>query len=257
VLVGTTDLEHDMAEPAECTEAEVDYFFDLIGHVFPAISVDREQIVHRYAGVRPLPGHGDVAAGFVSRDYRIERATLGDATVLSLVGGKWTTFRAVAENLTDRILGELGRDRRRTTRGLPIGGAVGFPRTEPRREAWVREYLPELDTDRATRLLHRYGTSATAVAAAAAADPDDAPLVSVPRFTTGELRHLARTESVVHLEDLLLRRTSIAFRGEATPEAVDEVADAVAETLGWDATTRRDEIQRALAAVDAAVPVLS
>ena len=257
VLVGTTDLEHDMAEPAVCTEEEVDYFFDLIGHVFPAIAVDREQIVYRYSGVRPLPGHGDVAAGFVSRDYRIESAPLaaGSRTpVLSLVGGKWTTFRAVAANLTDRVLENLGRPRRGTTKGLPIGGAVGFPRTEPARSQWTHEHLGDLDTERGTRLLHRYGTHAVAVAAAIRADVDDRPLASLPRYSTGELRHLAASEAVVHLEDILLRRTSIAFRGEATEAVAEEIADAVAEVLGWDAATRRAEIDRALAATRAADP---
>src|SRR6478752_3833711 len=61
VLVGTTDLEHDMGDPIVCTEAEVDYFIDLIGQVLPAVPVDRAQIVYRFAGVRPLPGHGDLA----------------------------------------------------------------------------------------------------------------------------------------------------------------------------------------------------
>ena len=72
VMVGTTDLEHDMREPAVCTEEEVDYFFELVAHVFPAIPVDRSQIVYRFSGVRPLPRHDDTQPGFVSRDYRIE-----------------------------------------------------------------------------------------------------------------------------------------------------------------------------------------
>ena len=73
VLVGTTDVDADMAEDAVCTEAEIDYFFDLIGHVFPDITVDREQIVYTFSGVRPLPRHDATQPGFVSRDYRIER----------------------------------------------------------------------------------------------------------------------------------------------------------------------------------------
>lgn len=59
VLVGTTDLEHDMADPIVCTEEEVDYFFSLISHVLPDITVDRSKIVYRFSGVRPLPGHGE------------------------------------------------------------------------------------------------------------------------------------------------------------------------------------------------------
>ena len=242
VLVGTTDLEHDMSEPAVCTEEEVDYFLDLIGHVFPSIPVDRSQIVFRYSGVRPLPGHGDMAAGFVSRDYRIEEATLPGSDgvpVLSLVGGKWTTFRAVAARLADELMSRIGRTRVRSTKGLPIGGAVGFPRTDAERDAWVHHHLSDFGAERGTRLLHRYGTHALAVAASLRQDAQDAPLSSLPRFSSGEFRHIARTESIVHLEDILLRRTNIAFRGEATPEVVEEVADAVAAGDAAHALTAR------------------
>lgn len=259
VLVGTTDLEHDMADPLVCTDAEVDYFFGLARHVFPDIAVDPAQIVYRFAGVRPLPGHGDLAPGFVSRDYRIEseRLATGGAEapeVLSLVGGKWTTFRASAEHLADRTLAALARPRRRTTKGVPIGGGRGYPVTERARQKWLDAFGTVVGRDRAARLLDRYGTVAEDVIAAISADPADAPIVSAPHYSTGELRHLARTESVVHLDDLLLRRTSLAFTGDATPEAAAEIAGAVAETLGWDAATRHAEIDRALALVHAAAP---
>ncbi len=254
VLVGTTDLEHDMAEPIVCTEEEVDYFFDLIGHVFPGIRVDRTQIVHRFAGVRPLPGHGDLAPGFVSRDYRIEAERLGGstgATVLSLVGGKWTTFRASAAHLTDRVLDLLAVPRRRSTKGLPIGGGAGYPQSERARRQWVAPYAATIGSARASVLLDRYGTVAAEVIAAL---DDDAPLGTLPAYSTGELRHLARTEHVVHLDDVLQRRTSIGFTGAATVETATEIADVIGPVLGWDAATRAAEVERALAHLHAAAP---
>ncbi|MFT4052732.1 MAG: glycerol-3-phosphate dehydrogenase/oxidase [Microbacterium sp.] len=249
VLVGTTDLEHDMREPIVCTEAEVDYFFDLIGHVFPSIAVDRSRIVYRFAGVRPLPGHGGTAPGFVSRDYRIEERELPGAIsahVLSLVGGKWTTFRASAEHVTDRVLEKLARPRTRSTRGLPIGGGAGYPTSERARRQWLAPYEGDVGLRRAGQLLERYGTHAASVIdAIRAAGDGDAPLRTLPDYSTAELRHLARTEQVVHLDDLLLRRTSIAFVGDATPEAVAEVAQVIAGVMGWDAPAMADEITRA------------
>ncbi len=263
VLVGTTDLEHDMADPIVCTDEEVDYFFDLIGHVFPKIAVDRSQIVYRFSGVRPLPGHGDLAPGFVSRDYRIEEARLpiaggaGDAprtgpTVLSLVGGKWTTFRASAAHLADRVLETLSVPRRSSTKGVAIGGGAGFPQSERARHQWVAPYEPTVGRARASVLLDRYGTVAADVIAHLG--DDDRPLDTLPDYSTGELRHLARTEQVVHLDDMLQRRTSIAFTGRATPEAVEEIAAAIAPVLGWDADTRAAEVTRALRLVRAAEP---
>ncbi|WP_347978384.1 glycerol-3-phosphate dehydrogenase/oxidase [Microbacterium sp. ProA8] len=271
VLVGTTDLEHDMAEPIVCTEAEVDYFIELIGQVLPAIPVERAQIVYRFAGVRPLPGHGEVSPGFVSRDYRVESAPLGDddapapgtvshrtsATVLSLVGGKWTTFRSSAEHLADRVLALLAMPRRRSTRGMPIGGGRGYPTTERARQQWIAAHAVDLPAARVATLLDRYGTVAEAVVDAVAADPDDASLRFLPDYSSGELRHLAATEDVVHLADILLRRTSIAFIGAATEEALAEVADAIAPVLGWDADRAAIEVVRALDHVHAADPTWS
>ncbi|WP_194409180.1 glycerol-3-phosphate dehydrogenase/oxidase [Microbacterium cremeum] len=256
VLVGTTDLEHDMRDPILCTEDEVDYFVDLVSQVLPSIPVDRSQIVHRFAGVRPLPGHGDLAPGFVSRDYRIESEPLtgGDAEVLSLVGGKWTTFRASAEHLADRALASLSQPRRRSTKGVPIGGGRGFPTTERARQQWVAAHSADLPPARVAALLDRYGTVAASVVDAIAADDADAPLDHAPAYSSGELRHLAATEDVVHLDDVLMRRTSIAFTGGATTDAATEVAEAIAPVLGWDAARVSAEVERGLAAVHAADP---
>jgi glycerol-3-phosphate dehydrogenase len=260
VLVGTTDLEHAMGEPTVCTEAEVDYFIDLIGQVLPEVAVEREQIVYRFSGVRPLPGHGELAPGFVSRDYRIESAALpgtADTTVLSLVGGKWTTFRASAENLADHALELLAVPRRRSTRGLPIGGGRGYPMTERARRQWIDANARGLDPARVATLLDRYGTVAADVIAAIANDAQDAPLGTVPSFSTGELRHLARTESVVHLDDMLLRRTSLGFIGAVTAESAAEIAQAIAPVMEWDAAQCASETDRALAKVHAADPTWS
>jgi glycerol-3-phosphate dehydrogenase len=272
VLVGTTDLEHDMRDPVVCTEAEVDYFLDLIGYVLPDIAVSREQIVYRFSGVRPLPGHGDVAPGFVSRDYRIESAPLGgssasgdatardgaavgpETTMLSLVGGKWTTFRASAEHLADRVLDLLAVPRRRTTKGLPIGGGRDYPTTERARRQWISAHGRGLAMDRVATLLDRYGTVAEQVIDAILQDADDAPLALTPGYSTAELRHVARTEHVVHLDDLLMRRTSLAFIGAVTADSALEIAAAIAPVRGWDAADCRAEADRALAKVHAADP---
>ncbi|MFE7846644.1 glycerol-3-phosphate dehydrogenase/oxidase [Microbacterium sp. NPDC057407] len=254
VLVGTTDLEHDMRDPIVCTEEEVDYFIDLVGQVLPGIAVDRSQIVYRFSGVRPLPGHDDLAPGFVSRDYRIESAPLvgGDATVLSLVGGKWTTFRASGEHLADRALELLARPRRRSTKGVPIGGGKGFPTTERARQQWISGHADGLPRARVATLLDRYGTVATEVIAAIVDDVDDTGLEHVPGYSSAELRYLAAAEDVVHLEDLLLRRTSIAFVGAATDDAVREIAHTVGPVLGWDAARIAAETERGIAGVHAA-----
>jgi glycerol-3-phosphate dehydrogenase len=245
VMVGTTDLEHDMREPAVCTEEEVDYFFELVAHVFPDVHVDRSQIVYRFSGVRPLPRHDETQPGFVSRDYRIERsdaAARPGTTVLSLVGGKWTTFRALAEHLSNEVLDLLGRERTRSTRGLAIGGGAGYPATDDARQVWLASHGDEAGRVRADELLERYGTRAELLLAETAGQ-GDRPLAHHASYTRGEIAWLLRNERVVHLPDLVLRRTSIAFTGTLTAPLLDELADLAAEVLGWDGRRRTEEVE--------------
>jgi glycerol-3-phosphate dehydrogenase len=245
VMVGTTDLEHDMREPAVCTEEEVDYFFDLIAHVFPAIRVDRSQIVYRFSGVRPLPRHDDTQPGFVSRDYRIERADVAErpgTTLLSLVGGKWTTFRALAEHLSDEVLGILGRARTRSTWGLPIGGGAGYPTTDDARRVWIVGHGDEVGRERAEVLLERYGTRAEALLAEIDGEEDTA-LAGHDGYTRGEIAWIARTEHVVHLADVVFRRTSLAFTGTVTAPLLDELAEILGDELRWSPATRSAEVE--------------
>nr|WP_241993305.1 glycerol-3-phosphate dehydrogenase/oxidase [Cryobacterium sp. TMB1-7] len=246
VLIGTTDLEHDMSQPIRTTEDEIDYFFDLVKHVFPDIVVDRSHIVFRFSGVRPLPRHDDEAPGFVSRDYRIESSPLGarPGTLLSLVGGKWTTFRALAEHLSGDILTLLGVPRTVSTEGLAIGGGRGYPATPAAHTVWLAANGDEVGRPRAQALLTRYGTRAGAIIDFLTEAPD-APLSHNPLYTRREIEYLAREESVTHLIDLLLRRTSLAFVGGLTVALLDELAGVLAPVLGWDAATSADEVAQA------------
>jgi glycerol-3-phosphate dehydrogenase len=231
VLVGTTDIDADPAEIAVCTEEEVDYFFDLIHHVFPTIPVSRDQIVYRFSGIRPLPRHEDTAPGFVSRDYRIEVDRAGSVPLVSLVGGKWTTFRALGESLSDVVLELVDRTRTVSTSGRAIGGGRDFPRTEKAKRIWIKEYLPGAD-ERAEKLLARYGTRAAQVWEYIR-QGEDAPLADGD-LSTRELQWMVQNEMVTRLQDVVLRRTSIAFIGNADTDVLDEIADALAPLLGWD-----------------------
>ena len=249
VLVGTTDVDADMAQDAVCTEAEIDYFFDLIGHVFPDIPVGRDQIVYSFSGVRPLPKHDATQPGFVSRDYRIERRAAADGAVLSLVGGKWTTFRALAEHLSNDVLAELGMERKVSTAKLAIGGGAGFPDSEDGVQRWIKAHMSAgRDAARVTGLLTRYGTRAEEVIRfldGAAAGEQDRLLHSTRELSTRELEFMAAHEQIGHLVDVLIRRTSLAFRGLVTGELLNEVADILSGPLGWDAARRASEISHA------------
>jgi glycerol-3-phosphate dehydrogenase len=248
VIIGTTDLEQDMTRPVTVTDDEIDYFFSLVRDVFPTIRVDRAQIVYRFVGVRPLPRHDETQPGFVSRDYRIVDSPLPGlpgVPVLSLVGGKWTTFRALGEQLTNAVLERLGRTRRIGTAGVAIGGGVDYPTTKAGKTEWGERHAGGVGAERARVLLNRYGTKAARVIADVG--DGDTPLAAVPGYSRGEIAYLARTEQVVHLTDVITRRTTIAFRGLITAEAARELADVLAAELGWSDERRQQELERAVA----------
>lgn len=243
VLVGTTDIDADPAQPVVCTDDEIEYFFDLIGHVFPKIGVDRSQIVYTFSGIRPLPRHDDTAPGFVSRDYRIVDDEIAGIPSMSLVGGKWTTFRALAEHLSMKTLEKLRRPHRVSTQGLPIGGGAGFPTTPEARRRWVAAHSSAHSAAVVDAMLTRYGTRADAVLEALPAEPT--AMEHAPGYYREELAFIARSEQVVHLIDVLLRRTHLAFVGGMTERTLREVAEVVAEPLGWDADRVDEEITTA------------
>ncbi len=126
VMIGTSDIPIENPDEARCTEAEIDYFFGMIGRVFPGVKLAHEQIVFQFSGVRPLEYSHAKTAGQITRDHSIKEDILGDIPVYSLVGGKWTSYRAFSEQTTDKALAFLGKTRVASTQQLPIGGGRDF-----------------------------------------------------------------------------------------------------------------------------------
>ncbi len=200
VMIGTSDLPIEDPDSARCTEEEVDYFLDMVGRVFPDIPIRREQIVFRFSGVRPLAYTGSAkTTGQITRDHHIREDNVNGIPVLSLVGGKWTSFRAFSEQVTDRVLALLGWARRADTKSLPIGAGVNA-----------------------------------------------AALKTTPDYSREEIHAMAQREKIVHLDDLLLRRTLLAYLGQLTRERVEQLAIWLGEALGWSREQVQEEILRTI-----------
>jgi glycerol-3-phosphate dehydrogenase len=242
VLIGTTDIPHDMNQPAVCTDEEVDYFFKLVTYVFPKIRIDKDQIIFKYSGVRPLAASGDINPGVISRDYRIVRTSdENQVPVLSLVGGKWTTFRALGEHLSSDVLKLLATDRVVSTENLPIGGGKDFPTTIDSQAAWAKAHGENVGEERALQLLLRYGTRAEFVIAHISKGVDR-HLTQNGNYSELEIDFLVRYESVWSLSDLVHRRTNLAFTGELTKLFLVELASVVSKSLGWDSSKQDKEV---------------
>jgi glycerol-3-phosphate dehydrogenase len=246
-LVGSTDIRAADPETVRCDGDEIDYFLQSLCELLPGLSFAREQIVYAYSGIRPLPASDGTAPGLISRDHSAPVTEPdGDRPwpIVSLVGGKWTTFRGFAEEVADMLLGRLGASRRVSTQRLPIGGGRDFPKDAESRKGWVERVARETEAsaDRAAVLLDRYGTTARAILAHEAQRPAEV-LADAPDHTLAEIDWLARNEQVFHLADIVMRRTALAITGRLSLRDLERITDVVAGALGWSATRRADEIE--------------
>ncbi len=244
VLIGSTDIPVSDPDNATCKPDELDYLLASISEIFPGIRITADQVLLTYSGIRPLPRSEGLDIGAVSRDHAIAKDTLPqrNVPVLSLIGGKWTTFRAFSAEAADHVLAHLGKPRRVQTEDLPIGGGKHYPVGPDMLNAWAVRLSSAygLSPSRTETLLTRYGTRAEDIARFIAAEPDST-LLTLEDYSVREIGYLAAEENVQRLADILFRRTSIAMEGRLSVNVVEEVADIAASTLGWTAERRNTE----------------
>jgi glycerol-3-phosphate dehydrogenase len=248
VMIGTTDISIDDPEGVRCTEEEIDYFIEMVRIVFPDIPVKLEQIVFQFSGVRPLPVADVNHPEQISRDHSIKETPPGDGLdflIYSLVGGKWTSFRAFSEEVTDRTLRALKLPRNTSTCNLAIGGGRNYPGGQMAYEAWIDTTTQQtnLASERISDLFERYGTRAKDVAEYISLETD-APLKFLPRYSQREIEFIVKAEKVIHVDDFLLRRSMLAKLGRLSTSNVNEVANIIANTLNWPPDQRDQEIKR-------------
>ncbi|RMF79731.1 MAG: glycerol-3-phosphate dehydrogenase/oxidase, partial [Chloroflexi bacterium] len=203
VLMGSTDIPVDDPDAVRVTDEEIDYILESVRLVFPTIDVKKSDVVYTFTGVRPLPHSDADTPGAVSRDHSIRVTEAGNGVnfpVLSLVGGKWTTFRAFSEQTADRVLHDLKRARTVDTAHEAIGGGKNYPQTDAEKQTWLDNLHTQtnIPRERLETLFKRYGTRAASIAAYIA-NENDAPLSSRPDYSRCEIAFIAAHEKVHHL----------------------------------------------------------
>jgi len=251
VLIGTSDIAVDSPDDVHCTEEEIDYFLEMVKRVFPDINLSRQNIVFQFSGVRPLPFSGAKTTAQISRDHSIDVLS-GDWTnlafpVYSLVGGKWTSFRAFAEQAADKAFEFLGVKRTKDTRSLAIGGGRGYLPAA----ADIQKQIESLSAwtgvarERLKVLFDRYGTRAESIATFMNGGTDRL-LLTLPDYSLREIIFVVSHEKVLHLDDFILRRSMLAMLGHLSREMLDELAGALANALGWTKEQKEAEVARTL-----------
>ncbi|MEV0393164.1 glycerol-3-phosphate dehydrogenase/oxidase [Polymorphospora rubra] len=247
-IIGTTDTDWqlDRAHPA-ASASDIDYLLAQVNQVLdrPLTTADIEGV---YAGLRPLLSGEAESTSKLSREHAVIEPMLG---LLLVAGGKYTTYRVMAEDVVDRAARRLGGARPSRTADLPLLGADGYAAMWRDRADLARRHgMPGGVVE---HLLERYGTLTTHLLALIQADPLLAtPLAGAPEYLAAEVAYAAHAEGALHLDDVLTRRTRISFE---TPhrgsESAGQAAEIMGKVLGWDATVRAREVEHYLARVEA------
>jgi glycerol-3-phosphate dehydrogenase len=235
-LIGTTDNDYegdiDAVEPAE---DDVDYLLAAVNEFF-GTGLDRGDLTGAYAGVRPLISTGDPKKSVdISRRAELYETSSG---LVTITGGKLTTWRRMAKLAVDRLVERDGREAPCRTHEIPLGQAIAaeeLPRVEG---------VPEASY---ARLADRYGYAAHDVLAVAGERGELAqPVVPGQPDLLAELAFAARREQARSLADVLLRRTRLGLLDARAleGETLDRAARVLAGELGWDDARVADEIER-------------
>jgi glycerol-3-phosphate dehydrogenase len=234
-ILGTTDVDHphDLDEEPWITQREVDYLLEATTALFPSLSLGEKDIVSTWSGVRPVINTG---AKDPSKESREHALWLEDG-LLTVTGGKLTTFRIMARDALRALEGVIPVDPKKKRETIL---------DEVTEEISAALAKANVDAPLAERLLGRHG-EATAQIVAVGEDP--AERIGDSIATWAELRWAARSEAVVHLDDLLLRRARIGmFLPDGASREMDRVRAIVQRELGWD-DTRWDREHRAYRAI--------
>ncbi len=232
VLIGTTDSRCD-DEPTtlRATAAEVDYLLNETRNTFPHCDLTRDDVLYTYCGVRPLPRQGLRETGAITRRHLIRHHGRSARGLTSIIGGKITTYRHLAEEVLDQVAPRLHAGARScTTARVPLpGGEAG--RDEVLRELAAFAAVPAGSHEH----LHAvYGSRALLVAALAAASPELArPLVPGSGAIGAEVVFAVREEFAVGLGDILLRRCMAGLGPDLGRAALPAALRIAASHLGW------------------------
>ncbi|MGD8455214.1 MAG: glycerol-3-phosphate dehydrogenase/oxidase [Anaerolineales bacterium] len=248
VMIGTSDIPVKDPNAATITEEEATYFIEMVKRVFPKIHVDRSDIIYTFSGVRPLKYTEGDTPGQFSRNHKVqvdEAGDLLDIPVFSLVGGKWTSFRAFSEVAANIILDRLGVERKLSTVKLQIGGSQGYPINEIEKEGYLKNLIENypIERKRLEQLFEIYGTRAAELLQKYGSELSEM-LETIPEISVGEIKSILLEEDVNHLDDLILRRTMLGKLGKITPDSLREISEICAKVMNWSSQKKEQEMDR-------------
>jgi glycerol-3-phosphate dehydrogenase len=251
LVVGTTEsrFSGDLRD-VRPTADEVEDLFQSFVRGFPGLKSVRSDIQGAYAGVRPIVDQPCGSDNELSRRFQVR--VEHEANLITVMGGKLTTFRLMAERAVDAAAALLGlaetpRNGRADSRSAPLWPALTRPEWERLVEELRAQHGDGIDPTILDHLARHYGHDVWSIVAAMQADPAAGrPLCDGLPYTPAECAYLCRTESVHHLLDLIKRRTPLYFlAGREAVHALNKMTRYVAPLLGWNRSRQQAELAAA------------
>ena len=248
-IIGTTDTpwEFGLDHPA-ASRADVDYLLEHANAILRR-PLTTEDITAVYVGLRPLVAPDTTETVAVSREHVVRRSAPG---LVSIAGGKYTTYRIMARDAVDVAARDLPFGVPPShTEAVPLLGAVGSAQAALR--ARLHPAAAGLAPAQLDHLARRYGTLALRVLDLVAEDPSlGAPVDGAGAYLGAEVRFAVLNEAALHVDDVLTRRTHIAFEApDRGRRAVEDVARLMAPALEWDEAAVSHEIEHYRSRLDA------
>jgi glycerol-3-phosphate dehydrogenase len=241
--VGTTDTEFagDRNEPL-ATRNDIDYILAQANRVLePQLKYD--DIIGVYAGLRPLVSRkADASTTKLSREHTVDRPTAG---FVSIAGGKYTTYRVMAEDVIDLAAKELrGEVKKSSTEKLPIVGADGYGALVQQVPLIARE--SGLSETTIVHLLNRYGSLISEILELIEREPTLAqPLASNLPYIRAEIHYAVSHEGARSVEDVIARRTRLAFEAvDGGDFLLEQIAEIISPLLKWDRSKKNESIKK-------------
>jgi glycerol-3-phosphate dehydrogenase len=239
-LVGTTDIRFNGSpDEVNASDAEIDYLLRETNRVFPQAGLTRNNIHYAYAGVRPLPRtRGPESA--ITRKHIILQHHEYAKNLISIIGGKLTTYRHLAEQTVDRVVKILGADLRAcSTKTIRLPGGQGLDKAR-----LAVEKLGTLSGQGVERLLAIYGGRAVLLAELAAITTGLNIAMDNEKTTlAAEVVFSIRYEFALRLTDIIHRRMMIGLSAEQGRALYARVAELAANELHWDQANTAAELE--------------
>ncbi len=229
-LIGTTDIRYD-GDPADvvASDEEINYLLDETNRVFPKAGLTTASIHFTYAGVRPLPKRDKGPESAITRKHIIFRHRKEARGLISIIGGKLTTYRNLAEQAVNKSVRRIDRKVEQCrTRDEPLPGGVGLKSAR----SWLAG-VPELSGQCVGRLLSIYGSRATEIVEWAGESATIGFIDTQKTILEAEVRYALRKEMAVTLVDIVHRRLMTGLAPDQGAAQSRDIAQLAAGCAGW------------------------